>query len=174
SHFPSATSNPFRSIRMCRPRARPLAPPQPAGMPTPAHATIEGRPKTAPIMVRPISTLQQTTLNSGRASSALAPGAAPLQSRRRAYSRAPSNEFCPRGCSNCGLSFVPRGFGGDFCSGECRHSFAITWHSEKRKQQLLKQQQKQLQQQQQEEERERQHHLLKKGGEDRTKIFYRG
>lgn len=47
--------------------------------------------------------------------------------RRPSYYRVPSNNYCPRNCNNCGQSFVP----GDcpqkreFCSGECRHSFAF-------------------------------------------------
>lgn len=61
-----------------------------------------------------------------------APSTSRAQFMRKGYARAPSNEFCPRGCNNCGLSFVPRGFGSDFCSGECRHSFAFLRHMEKK------------------------------------------
>lgn len=146
---------------MCRSRIRTLTQPRPE-METPTHAmsTSEHRPKTAPIMVHPVSTAQQTTGSGTTASTWDSEAAVSLRARRRAYTRAPSNEFCPRSCSNCGLSFIPRGFGGEFCSGECRHSFAIMWHTEKRKyqQQQQRQQQQQLQQ----------HQQMKKGGDDRT------
>lgn len=53
--------------------------------------------------------------------------------RGSSYGRVPANEYCPRACYHCRQSFVPRGFGHEFCSGECQHSFTIQRHAEQRR-----------------------------------------
>ena len=56
------------------------------------------------------------------------------------YGRTPSNDYCPRACYHCRQSFVPRGFGHEFCSGECQHSFTIRRHAEQRRRHMEKHQ----------------------------------
>lgn len=50
----------------------------------------------------------------------------------RKVQRLPSNDFVPRGCSHCGMSFIPRiseeNVVSEFCSGECEHTFAYLRH----------------------------------------------
>lgn len=53
---------------------------------------------------------------------------------RRTYNRVPSNDYVPRMCNNCGMSFVPGSeklFGTEWCSGECRQSFLYRTHMER-------------------------------------------
>lgn len=59
----------------------------------------------------------------------------PVRIVRRAYMRLPSNDYVPRGCQNCGMSFIPGEcpYGREFCSGECRHSFVYRRHMEKKR-----------------------------------------
>lgn len=60
----------------------------------------------------------------------------PAWTARNRIQRMPSNDYVPRGCNHCGMSFVPRETGSatgkEFCSGECQHSFAFLRHNTRR------------------------------------------
>ena len=98
-------------------------------------------PKSKPIMiVRPRISAQRAPSSEGAPSPASEMVTSSPAARGRvvrhhstSYGRTPLNNYCPRACYHCRQSFVPRGFGNEFCSGECQHSFTIRRHAEQRR-----------------------------------------
>lgn len=118
----------------------PVTPTTPDTTPTllPPAIDLKFMPKTAPIMIRrpatPVKRSGSWAIGPPRSVGSVDAASRVRHMRQGSYTVVPLNDYCPRRCNHCGLNFIPRGSGGDFCGGECRYSFAAFRHMEKRQQ----------------------------------------